>query len=442
MREHTKPPDAHEVASGLRMTGRRLSELVESALARDADPDQARVALQELSTGIEELRVAEEELTIQAEQLAASQLAIDAERERYVDLFEFAPDAYLETDGFGKILEANSAAGALLGVPARFLRGKLVQSFVAPADRPAVRGLLARAVEGGGPATVEVELEPRDLPLVEVEVRAGSHFDAATGPDGEFRVRWLLRDITERRKLDRDLRQLHADVELLEALSEVNRLVAGQPDPLEPMLRGLLELAASAAGGAHSAITLSDERGRVEARVASDEVAEELCRVQLQSGGPTTEVLGGALPRVDKLADLARWPDLADAVRHHGLEWVISHPIAVPGDGLPGVLNLYGCGSVDAVARAVQAVAEHAAGVVANGRLYRSATELAGHLERALESRGVIEQAKGILMAWQGCDADRAFDILRRASQRENRKLRTIAEDLVEKAARGGGRRG
>ncbi|MDQ1374883.1 MAG: hypothetical protein QOJ09_2221, partial [Actinomycetota bacterium] len=46
-----------------------------------------------------------------------------------------------------------------------------------------------------------------------------------------------------------------------------------------------------------------------------------------------------------------------------------------------------------------------------------------------------IEQAKGILMAREGCDEDRAFDMLRRASQRTNRKLREIAHQVVEGAA-------
>lgn len=47
--------------------------------------------------------------------------------------------------------------------------------------------------------------------------------------------------------------------------------------------------------------------------------------------------------------------------------------------------------------------------------------------------RAVIEQAKGILMGLQRCSADEAFQILARASQRENRKLREVAEELVDK---------
>ena len=48
-----------------------------------------------------------------------------------------------------------------------------------------------------------------------------------------------------------------------------------------------------------------------------------------------------------------------------------------------------------------------------------------------MASREIIGEAKGIIMERQGCTRDEAFDILRRASQRENRKLRDLAEELV-----------
>ncbi|HEX2048216.1 MAG TPA: ANTAR domain-containing protein, partial [Acidimicrobiales bacterium] len=54
-------------------------------------------------------------------------------------------------------------------------------------------------------------------------------------------------------------------------------------------------------------------------------------------------------------------------------------------------------------------------------------------LATAMKSRATIEQAKGILMGAQRCSADEAFQILVRASQRENRKLREVAEDLVNR---------
>jgi AmiR/NasT family two-component response regulator len=61
-------------------------------------------------------------------------------------------------------------------------------------------------------------------------------------------------------------------------------------------------------------------------------------------------------------------------------------------------------------------------------------------MSQALASRDLIGQAKGILMAREGCSADQAFDMLRRASQRLNQKLRDVAEQIVESPAspRGG----
>ena len=60
-------------------------------------------------------------------------------------------------------------------------------------------------------------------------------------------------------------------------------------------------------------------------------------------------------------------------------------------------------------------------------------------LKQAMLSRAVIEQAKGILVGAEHCTPDDAFEVLRRASQRENVKLRTIATRIVEKAAGGDG---
>jgi AmiR/NasT family two-component response regulator len=59
-------------------------------------------------------------------------------------------------------------------------------------------------------------------------------------------------------------------------------------------------------------------------------------------------------------------------------------------------------------------------------------------LQARLESLPVIEQAKGVLMAQAGCRPDEAFDILRRASQRMNVKVRDLAADIVRRASQGG----
>jgi AmiR/NasT family two-component response regulator len=64
--------------------------------------------------------------------------------------------------------------------------------------------------------------------------------------------------------------------------------------------------------------------------------------------------------------------------------------------------------------------------------LYETTRQLAENLDLAMQSRAAIEQAKGILMSERRCDAGEAFDILAAASQRSNRKLRDIAQAIVD----------
>src|SRR3712207_5006368 len=242
--------------------GERLAAMLEAALVEPEVPaGQARAILQEMATALEELRVAEEELTVQAEQLTAAAEVVDAERERYGELFEFAPDAYLETDAHGKILIANGAAERLLGVRSRFLVGKLLVSFLPASSVREFRALLADLPSREEPVTYDVEVTPRGGDPVPVELRVGAHVDLTSPCDGRVRVRWLLRDVTERLKLESELRQLHADVDLLQALADVNRLIESGGDPVEPMLDGLVELAARVAPDVEAGVMLADAHG-------------------------------------------------------------------------------------------------------------------------------------------------------------------------------------
>jgi GAF domain-containing protein len=72
---------------------------------------------------------------------------------------------------------------------------------------------------------------------------------------------------------------------------------------------------------------------------------------------------------------------------------------------------------------------------VANVRLYQSTATLAEDMRRAMETRAVIEQAKGILVAQQHCTPEQAFELLTRLSQATHRKLRDCAADLVTSTA-------
>ena len=102
-----------------------------------------------------------------------------------------------------------------------------------------------------------------------------------------------------------------------------------------------------------------------------------------------------------------------------------------------GALNVYATKpdnfDEDAIILA-QTFAGYAAVALANAHLYDMTATLAQHMQAAMESRAVIEQAKGIIMGERRCTADEAFQILSKLSQDTNRKVREVAAALVARA--------
>jgi GAF domain-containing protein len=134
-----------------------------------------------------------------------------------------------------------------------------------------------------------------------------------------------------------------------------------------------------------------------------------------------------------------RWPEFVSAASQHGIRATMSVPLGNE-ESVVGALNLYSESKrvFDMPARDVACAFGDQLGVaVASATLYAESFELAQQLQQAMESRAVIEQAKGVLMAVQRCSAEDAFNILVRASQNQNRKLRAIAAEIVERHSAG-----
>jgi PAS domain S-box-containing protein len=411
-------------------TTRRLQEIVGAAIA---EPEltivQARRLLQQLEVGLEELGVAEEELKAQDEQLEASQATINAERIRYGELFEFAPDCYAVTDELSSIIEVNSAMAEMLGSPARFLIGRLMVSFIPSDMRGHVRRLLPLVSETRV-EQVTTTLQGASGPRT-VEIRLGGTVDE-TGTKRE--IRWLLRDVTERQKLEHMVATLELSVELMSGSTSVTRLVK-EADPLTGVLDRLVALLVGFAPDVRVGTTLIEPDGRLVIAATSDDVAMELDGLQHStSAGPCIETaLTNTVHRWTIADDPDRWPALARAASEHGVVSIVAFPLPV-GEAVAGALNLY-VRNVNRLEElesgAFQLLADHAAAAIANAKLLDEAAQLAHNLSLALESRGDIEQAKGILMARERCTADEAFDMLRRASQRQNMKLRDVARSII-----------
>ena len=181
----------------------------------------------------------EEELREQNEALATAREMMEMERRRYQELFDLAPDGYLVTDASGRIREANRAAAALLNVPCDRLVGKLLVNFIPVRERPPFRTALNGLRETDRLPELDVALRARggarregSLTALAVRHRTGAI----------VAVRWLLRDVSERRRLDELRRRA-------ETLAEADRLKSALLSVVSHDLKTpLAAMAASIAG--------------------------------------------------------------------------------------------------------------------------------------------------------------------------------------------------
>ena len=175
--------------------------------------------------------------------------------------------------------------------------------------------------------------------------------------------------------------------------------------------------------------------GKVKTAFFTDPDVIEIDQAQYETGeGPCLQAFrDGVTYRIDATRTDTSFPAFSAACVEHGILSTLSMPMIVNREPL-GAFNLYARGE-----DAFSALDEQAAGqfssqaaiVVGNAAAYWDAHQLTLDLNAALRSRAVIEQAKGILMGAQRCSADEAFQVMVRASQRENIKLRDIAARIV-----------
>ncbi len=167
-------------------------------------------AFEELQTVLEELQVSEEEVRAQSEMLVEARHTIEAERQRYQELFEFAPDGYLVTDPAGRIQAANQAIAQRLKVSQAFMVDKPLAVFVKPDDRTKFYQKLDELRQINKIQNWEVRLRsqvclPFDAALTVAAVRDST--------DQLVNLRWSLRDITERKQLQRLTEWLNLELE-------------------------------------------------------------------------------------------------------------------------------------------------------------------------------------------------------------------------------------
>ena len=207
---------------------------------------------------------------------------------------------------------------------------------------------------------------------------------------------------------------------------------------LDSVMTTIADLAQRTLPGAAEVSVTFLERDTPRTVAFTGEVAVSLDERQYERGyGPCLDCIVGGEPLViPRMRDEQRWPRFAEAAVQQGIHSSMSIPVPLQREVM-AALNVYGRdeGAFDQPAvELARTFAAYAGVALANMHLYEAQGQVAEQLQQAMESRASIEQAKGILMGQQRCTAAEAFDLLTLASQRENRKLREIASDVVRRA--------
>lgn len=231
---------------------------------------------------------------------------------------------------------------------------------------------------------------------------------------------------------------------LSDALNRLTHIVLDDAS-LDSVMQLVIALAVASLPGsdAASVSVLRDDGERFATINSTSPEVLALDQVQYDTGqGPCVTAIREGRPQMTTLDDRAQhWPDFVAAARGQGVTSIFSSPLAV-GDRTIGGLNLYSHAPGSASeweSEAISTFATSASVVLANMAAYATSANQNEHLQRALQTRDLIGQAKGILMQRYGEDADQAFDRLRRLSQDSNRKLHDIAEAIVTSARDGEG---
>jgi GAF domain-containing protein len=219
-----------------------------------------------------------------------------------------------------------------------------------------------------------------------------------------------------------------------EGLIELARFVVDE-ESLDESLGRIAELACRTISPCCYASITMDSAGGPLTRASTHEIALgcDEAQYRAQEGPCLSAYQRREVVHIVDTATESRWPVFAIAAKEQGVRASLSIPLVVRDTGI-GALNLYS-DTVGAYNDDEQHLGTlfgaQCAVAISNAEVYWRTHQLTEHLQAALETRDAIGQAKGILMARNAITSDAAFDLLREASQRSNRKLRDVADDVI-----------
>jgi GAF domain-containing protein len=225
--------------------------------------------------------------------------------------------------------------------------------------------------------------------------------------------------------------------DLRESLVALSRLASDRL-PLEDLLTQVATYAVQAIPGADGAGLTLLEQDRADTIVATAPFVTEIDDIQygMNQGPCISAAREGETILSGSLGADQRWPRFGGRVARLGVHSALSLPLITP-DGVVGAMNIYAHGKSafdDRAAKLGQIFAGPAAIAVQNAHVLAQTRRLANQLQSALEVRGVIDRAVGILMSRSGSTEHEALERLRSLSQHEHRKLAEVARQIVDEA--------
>ena len=195
------------MANGDRTELEKLSELrgqAEELLRRHISNPQAP-SPEEVQNLVHELEVHQIELEMQNRELREAQRLLEESRDRYADLYDFAPLGYVTLDKRGCIQEINLAAAKLLGKERKFLLGMPISTFVVQEQKAALRDHLEKCAQGLDKVTSELSIATGDGTSNVVEFHSIPIQDAESG---HTLFRTAITDITARKRAEQEIESL------------------------------------------------------------------------------------------------------------------------------------------------------------------------------------------------------------------------------------------
>lgn len=223
----------------------------------------------------------------------------------------------------------------------------------------------------------------------------------------------------------------------LAVFAELGQIVVSDA-PAEQTLRRVAELAKEGLDGVEDVSLTLVENGQPRSVVFTGRLAVDLDERQYELGfGPCLDAARtGQTIIVDGEGVGSPYREYAQVAFRAGVRHTIS--VGMPlGERSIGGLNIYSTDAApisEAFVQRAEAFAGYAAATVANVASYARASNDVANLRRALDSRAVIEQAKGVIIARDRCTPDEAFEVLVRISQHQHVKIRDLAQGIVDSA--------